>query len=335
MKPAVVENADRLGIVQWLKKNSLPLNTVNSQGNISDLLPFREIIGPAKLVGLGEATHGNKEFAQIKDRMLRFLIEEMEFDGIIVEVSEEPARNIDKYIKTGKGNPRKLLSELGYWITRTQEVLYMIEWMKSYNAKSSNRQLSFYGCDISIDDQRRKGDVSASERDKAMANNCIRFLKSKKDSKLVLWAHNTHIANLDIPNFKTTGAYLKDILGEQYINFGILFGEGSFNARRADFKKQQTGEIETFTFGKQKDDSYASFFEQTGQSLSITDLRPIRSSPLFESWQDYMYTVREVGSSFDPSEEDNFSQKIDLANKYDGTIWIKEVTPSTVLEIAP
>jgi len=318
-------------IIKWLKKNSIIISTINPQENISDLLPLKEIIGSTTLVGLGEATHGNKEFAQIKDQIFRFLVEEMGFDGIVIEVSEEPAKNIDKYIKTGKGNPKKLLSELGYWITRTQEVLDMIEWMKNYNAKSSNRQLSFYGCDISMDDPRRKVDVSASERDKAMADNCIRFLKSKKDSKLILWAHNTHIANLDIPNFKTTGAYLKDILGKQYINFGILFGEGSFSARRSDFKKQQTGEIDTFTFGKPKDDSYASFFEQTGQSLSITDLRLIRSNPIFKSWQDYMYTVREVGSSFDPSEEDNFSQKIDLVNKYDGIIWIKKVTPSTVL----
>src|ERR1035437_320116 len=281
------EITDKLEIIKWLKKNSIIISTINPQEDISDLLPLKEIIGSAKLVGLGEATHGNKEFAQIKDRILRFLVEEMGFDGIVVEVSEEPAKNIDKYIKTGKGNPKKFLSELGYWITRTQEVLDMIEWMRSYNAKPYNKKLSFYGCDISIDDSRRKTDVSATERDKAMADNCIRFLKSKKDSKLALWAHNTHIANLDIPNFKTTGAFLKDILGEQYINFGILFGEGSFNARRADFKKQRAGEIEAFTFGKLKDDSYASFFEQTGQSLSITDLRLIRSNPIFKSWQDY------------------------------------------------
>jgi erythromycin esterase-like protein len=323
-------STDRLESIKWLKENSVSLDTVNPQENTSDLLPLKEIIGPARLVGLGEATHGNKEFAQTKDRIFRFLVEQMHFDGIIMEVPEEPTKNIDKYVKTGKGDPRALLSGLGFWITRTQEVLDMIEWMKNFNAKSPNRQISFYGCDIALDDKRRQ--ESSSVRDQAMAENCTRFLQeSGVDSKLVLWAHNTHISNLDIPTFKTTGSCLKDELGGQYVNFGFLFGDGSFNARRQ--QKDNIGDIDTFTFPWTPDDSYANFFEQTGYLASITDLRLTKSIPAFKPWYDYSYTVRELGSTFDSSQPDMYSMSVDLANKYDGVIWIKKVTPSILLDI--
>ncbi len=71
---------------------------------------------------------------------------------------------------------------------------------------------------------------------------------------------------------------------------------------------------------------------RTGNPLSVVDLRLARTNLLLEDWKDYAYTVREVGSTFDPAEEETFSQKTDLANKFDGIVWIKDVTPSTVLK---
>lgn len=332
METTVETNTDKQENIKWLKDNSLPLTTVNPQESNLDLLPLKEIIGDAKLVGLGEATHGSKEFSQVKHRMLKFLVEEMDFDGLIMEVPEEPAKNIDKYIKTGEGDPQKLLTDLGFWITRTQEVLDMIEWMRSYNVGSPDRQISFYGCDIALDDKRRSVEASSTERDRAMAENCIEFLNAGgKDSKLAFWGHNTHVANLDIPEFKTTGAFLKDKLGDQYLNFGFIFGEGSFNARSQ--KKDVIGDVDKFTLSKTPDNSYANFFEQAGLDASITDLRPTKSIPFFNDWHDYSYTVRELGSTFDPAWSDNLPMTVDLPNKYDSVIWISKVTPSTILEV--
>lgn len=319
-------------IVSYLKDHSVPLTTVSPQETNSDLLPLKDVIGSAVLVGLGEATHGNKEFSQVKHRMLKFLIEEMDFDGLIMEVPQEPAKKIDEYIKTGEGDPIQLLSDLGYWITRTQEVLDMIEWMKEYNANSKGKKINFYGCDVPVDDEKRT-DASGIQRDKAMADNCLSFLNQDgKQLKLALWAHNTHIANRDRSSLETMGSFLKASLGEQYVNLGMLFGEGSFIAVRGDFKAQQLGKRETFAFSKPPDDSYAKFFQEAGNPLLVIDLRLARTNHLFEDWKDYTYTVREVGSAFDPAEEATFSQKTDLANKFDGIFWIKNVTPSTVLK---
>ena len=42
--------------------------------------PLKAIIGPARVVALGEATHGTREFFQLKHRMLEFLVTEMGFN---------------------------------------------------------------------------------------------------------------------------------------------------------------------------------------------------------------------------------------------------------------
>ena len=233
-------------IVHWLAENSTAVITTDPRELVKDLNPLRNIVNDAQVVGLGEATHGNKEFAQIKDGVLRFLVEEMDFNGLVMEVPEESAKGINSYIKTGEGDPQKLLVDLGYWVTRTQEVLEMIIWMRAFNELHPNRKVSFYGCDISIDDTRRKNN---SSRDNAMADNTIKFLrKAGENARFVLWAHNTHIANLDISSYKTAGAHLKDELGDKYLNFAKIFNQGSFLARREGFGAQLSGGIETFEF---------------------------------------------------------------------------------------
>jgi erythromycin esterase len=41
--------------------------------------PLRSVVGEARIVAMGEATHGSREFFQMKHRMLEFLAEKMGF----------------------------------------------------------------------------------------------------------------------------------------------------------------------------------------------------------------------------------------------------------------
>lgn len=316
-------------IVNWLRENSISLTSLNPEERKDDLRPLKNIVSTARIVGLGEATHGNCEFSQVRDRLFRFLVEEMDFKGLVTEVPEEPAKRINEYIHGAEDKPEELLENLGYWITRNQEVLDMINWMRKYNQENPNKQINFYGCDISKDDKRR---LSSNLRDEAMAQNCIRFLsEAGEDAKLVFWAHNTHVANLDIPTFKTVGSYLKDSLSEKYINFATIFGGGSLLARKGDFTAETAGDIETFKLPEPQENSYARFFKEAGKPILITDLRGTKPNPIFESWYEGRFTVFDVGSVYDPQDEKIYSQTIDLPNKYDGVIWIENVSPSTLI----
>src|SRR5581483_10798357 len=142
-------------IVDWLQDHSIHLKSIQPEEDLSDLTPLREIVGESQLVGLGEATHGNKEFVQIRDRITRFLIERMNFNGVIMEVPQEEAKAVDHYIKTGEGSREDVLNGLVYWVFRTQEVLDLINRMRQFNQTSPKQKISFKGCDIPLEDERR------------------------------------------------------------------------------------------------------------------------------------------------------------------------------------
>lgn len=44
-----------------------------------DLEPLREVVGNARLVGLGETAHYSAEMTQLRDRITRFLVTELGF----------------------------------------------------------------------------------------------------------------------------------------------------------------------------------------------------------------------------------------------------------------
>jgi len=48
--------------------NAIPIEAVEAGHGFRDLQPFREVIGDARIVALGESTHGTREFFQLKHR---------------------------------------------------------------------------------------------------------------------------------------------------------------------------------------------------------------------------------------------------------------------------
>src|SRR5262245_3273128 len=57
-------------VTAWLRANAIPLRTAEPGGGFQDLEFLRSIIGNARIVSLGEATHGTREFFQLKHRLI-------------------------------------------------------------------------------------------------------------------------------------------------------------------------------------------------------------------------------------------------------------------------
>src|SRR5262245_38032425 len=51
-------------IIDWLKKNAIPIKSVEAGNGFADLQPLKRILADTSVVGLGEATHGAREFFQ-------------------------------------------------------------------------------------------------------------------------------------------------------------------------------------------------------------------------------------------------------------------------------
>jgi erythromycin esterase len=141
-KPAPVE------VVKWMKRQAIPLRTVEAGRDITDLLPLKKIIGSARVVGLGETSHGTREIFQMKHRLFEFLVKEMGFTVFAMECHWPESMAVNEYVLHGKGDPLKALAGLNApW--NCESVLALIHWMRAYNDDPVHgKKLKFFGVDI-------------------------------------------------------------------------------------------------------------------------------------------------------------------------------------------
>ena len=133
--------------VSWLRKAAIPFATAEPGSGLDDLQPLRKLIGDARIVSLGEATHGTREFFQMKHRLLEFLVEEMGFTHFSIEANMPEAARLNEYVLTGEGDPYQLVRGMQFWTWTTQEVVDMVRWMRDYNA-SGKGPIQFTGFDM-------------------------------------------------------------------------------------------------------------------------------------------------------------------------------------------
>ncbi|MFA7420678.1 MAG: erythromycin esterase family protein [Melioribacteraceae bacterium] len=130
-----------------LKEIVYPFETAEPAHNNNDLNFLKEMVGDAKIVSLGEGTHGTSEFFKMKHRITKYLAEEMGFTVFAIEANMPEATKVNDYILYGKGNAKDALAGLYFWTWNTQEVLDMIEWMREFN-KSKKGRVEFWGFDM-------------------------------------------------------------------------------------------------------------------------------------------------------------------------------------------
>ncbi|MCA1217781.1 erythromycin esterase family protein [Streptomyces sp. 8L] len=128
-----------------------PLRTTEPDGDLGDLRPLGRMVGDAKVVGLGEATHSSHQFFTLKHRVLRYLVAHKGFRTFALETSWSTGLRLDRYVRTGKGDPRRIMrtefqDTYAWWNTR--EYLALVEWMRAYDVRHTKDQVRFMGDDF-------------------------------------------------------------------------------------------------------------------------------------------------------------------------------------------
>ena len=99
-----------------------------------------------QIVALGEATHGNKEFQQLRLDVLQVLVEKYGVRAFALEGDFGGCEAINRYIHGEGGTAAEALSATGFAIYRTEEMENLVEWMRDYNASAAQGDdLRFYG----------------------------------------------------------------------------------------------------------------------------------------------------------------------------------------------
>lgn len=138
-------------VVAWMKRAGHPFDTCAPVNDDRDLKFLDTLVGDARVVALGEGTHGTSEFFQMKHRIVRYLATHLGFTVFAIEANMPEAQRVNDYVMTGRGDPRALLDGMYFWTWNTQEVLDMIEWMRAFNASGKGR-IEFTGFDMQLPD---------------------------------------------------------------------------------------------------------------------------------------------------------------------------------------
>ncbi len=134
---------------EWIRRNAVALSSTDPTADLSDLDTLRSLIGTARIAGLGEATHGTKEFFLLKHRIVRYLVTRMGFTTFAIEATSPEADDLNEYVMNGIGTPSLLLFNLRFWIWDTRELLDMIRWMREWNLSVPVAQrVRFRGIDV-------------------------------------------------------------------------------------------------------------------------------------------------------------------------------------------
>jgi erythromycin esterase-like protein len=121
-----------------------------------------DLIGDARLVMIGEATHGTDEFYSIRAELTKALIRSKQFNLVAAEADWPDTYRINRWVRHMSEEP-DAAAALGdvvrfpRWMWRNTVVVDFVEWLRNHNAKrvASDRTglygLDLYGLHTSID----------------------------------------------------------------------------------------------------------------------------------------------------------------------------------------
>jgi protein-L-isoaspartate(D-aspartate) O-methyltransferase len=108
-------------------------------------------IGDARVVLIGEATHGTSEFYRMRARITRELILRAGFRGVAIEGDWPDAARVDRFVRHRPAHSGgwRAFSRFPTWMWRNEEVDEFIRWLREFNRElDDNDRCGFFGLDL-------------------------------------------------------------------------------------------------------------------------------------------------------------------------------------------
>lgn len=120
-----------------------------AEDTLASLQPLKDLFLSKQIVALGEATHGTREFTQLKISFLKFLITNCGYRSAIFEVPFGAMLFVDDYVTGGTGDIHIMLRNVGFWGLYTAEFRDFVNWTRNYNEdKSLEDKVHLWGMDM-------------------------------------------------------------------------------------------------------------------------------------------------------------------------------------------
>src|SRR6201997_1954060 len=124
-------------------------------GSATDYDPLLELIGDARFVLLGEASHGTHEFYRERAEITKRLITEKNFTAVAVEADWPDAYRVNRYVRgvSDDVDANEALMDFRRfptWMWRNTDVVKFVEWLRVCNdtLPAATAKTGFYGLDL-------------------------------------------------------------------------------------------------------------------------------------------------------------------------------------------
>ncbi|NML66921.1 erythromycin esterase family protein [Hymenobacter sp. RP-2-7] len=133
--------------IAWLRAAAKPLKLNAPAADYQDLAALATLVGPARVVGLGEVTHGSHESFGLTARLARYLLTQKNFDCLALEASPAACAALNGYLRGQPGSPAPLLAALGEgWATA--EVLALLRELRAHNQAHPTAPVQLAGVEV-------------------------------------------------------------------------------------------------------------------------------------------------------------------------------------------
>ena len=146
----MVAPAMEISLTDAVRRAAIPLH--DSTADDDRLL---DVVGDARIVLLGEATHGTHEFYRARAELTRRLILDRGFTAVAVEADWPDAARVNRYVRDLETDDSDAEEALGgfkrfpTWMWRNADVMDFVGWLRAYNdTRPAPARAGFYGLDL-------------------------------------------------------------------------------------------------------------------------------------------------------------------------------------------
>jgi len=116
------------------------------------LAPIIGAVQSARIIGLGEPTHGTAEVFRFKHRLIRQLVETAGVRHLILEASVGEGTDFDAYVTGRRDDLEALLRNLPLWMFQVEEFAELLRWLRAHNDTAS-QPVRVYGMEAQYADR--------------------------------------------------------------------------------------------------------------------------------------------------------------------------------------
>ena len=137
-------------LVEDLRRAAWPLT-----GAVTDLDPLVDLVGDARFVLIGEASHGTHDFYRLRAELTQRLILEKGFTAVAAEADWPDAYRVNCYVRGDGGDPTANAALANFrrfptWMWRNTVVLEFVDWLREHNGHlpAGAPPVGFFGLDL-------------------------------------------------------------------------------------------------------------------------------------------------------------------------------------------